>query len=769
MQHVIRVIASALNTVSLYGITHPISQEMIQNAYEKIQQVGELTIGVHENKIIVNDDYFEARIPILESFLKKLMGLSLETVTFKKDLSIGDLTSFLEVIGLPAHDISAEGGIPAILKQKKITSIVIHESYFKKVRKGKKLVEKEETVILEDKITEFYKYLQGKITELGPQGKKVIVSILKNPQKLAKIILKNAKVFEDEMNLTEGECFNAVRGEIKKIGDNLVDESLTNKSHVRQFPKQIDTLKKSLEDEIDKTGTDTLKKNKKRISTLINEYNDQIKVNISIGQYLHKMISVRDAEQEVTALKNTLSEQDMLLPLVQERLKKDGFEEEYYPLMKKILHKPLTEDRQKREVSTLVALLEERLQDFFLKMPKTDDAKKKFVEITVNQIIKEVVFYQDTITQTFSSKLSEITRDKERTELIMKNISDGLVVVDKEGKVLMMNDTAKKLLGTTEKTKLGKSILDGLTEEQMVTLSHEMREKKSGELLTEIEIKSPEDTKKVLRASTGIIQNEEGKTVGFVSVLSDVSKQRELEEMRVSLVNNISDELRGPLTSLKQTVSILSRGMAGKLSDEQKKYLHIANNSLSHMLEKVDTLFDFSAISEKAIALSVESVSLEKIIDEAIENVSLWAHSKKISIEKNVYNKIPSIMGDKDKLLSVFIAIGTNALKFTDQGGKISFLVEYLAQSDEHTGKYIKVSIIDTGIGVSEKNLNTLFSRYHYISSATSLIVKGSGLELPLVKKIVQMHGGKIWVVSDEGKGTTVSVLLPRKEDSNEI
>jgi len=372
------------------------------------------------------------------------------------------------------------------------------------------------------------------------------------------------------------------------------------------------------------------------------------------------------------------------------------------------------------------------------------ELKKKF-----NKIIEEKSYNEK---QAFR-KYKKILSAKKETDAVIRSVAEGLVVVDPEGKVVMMNPAAEKLLGGKKEKKVGKPIGDGLGKEQLVSFS---RNAKDGEG-KEIEVLgSQEDTKKILRASNAVIENKNGQTVGMVSVLSDITKQKELERLKSGFVANVTHELRTPLISMDKSISLLLSKQAGLLSETQEQFLSIASRNLKRLTALINDLLDISKLESGKMAVNLKPASIEKIITEVVENFKDWAKTKSVRIKKEVDREIPELNLDADRIIQVLNNLIGNAIKFTPEGGavRVGARIE---------GENLKVNIKDTGIGIPKKDTANIFSKFYQSGERAPTDINGTGLGLSIVKEIIELHKGKVWVESEKGKGANFIFTLPVK------
>lgn len=297
--------------------------------------------------------------------------------------------------------------------------------------------------------------------------------------------------------------------------------------------------------------------------------------------------------------------------------------------------------------------------------------------------------------------------EKKDTEAVLKSIAEGLVVVDSEGKVIMMNPAAEKLLGVERKNKIGKNLLEGLKEERLVSLI------KGSEKEREIELISQQDeTKKILRASSAVIEDENGRTVGMVSVLSDITKQKELDRMKSQFIASVSHELRTPLIAIEKSLSLLLSKAVGPISETQEQFLSIAERILKRLSRLINDLLDLSRLEAGRMRLETNPSSIEKIIDECVETFITWANTKSIKIEKRIQKNLPLVNIDPIRINQVLNNLIGNAIKFTPKNGRI--IVEASLYPKE-----IRVSVADTGIGIPKDALNKVFDKFYQVHERT--------------------------------------------------
>jgi signal transduction histidine kinase len=192
------------------------------------------------------------------------------------------------------------------------------------------------------------------------------------------------------------------------------------------------------------------------------------------------------------------------------------------------------------------------------------------------------------------------------------------------------------------------------------------------------------------------------------------------------------------------------------VNDQQKKAVDTVIRNSERLRKLVDSLLYISRAQAGKLTYSFSMVPITSIIDNSIQDLALQAEKKGITFEKNLGEDLPLIRGDRDKLVDVLVNLLDNAIKFTPTGGK----VEVGASVDNEK---IHVYVSDSGIGIPADKIPNLFGRFYQVDSSIRRRYGGTGLGLYICKMIVEDHKGKIWIESEEGKGSTFHVLLPLK------
>lgn len=230
--------------------------------------------------------------------------------------------------------------------------------------------------------------------------------------------------------------------------------------------------------------------------------------------------------------------------------------------------------------------------------------------------------------------------------------------------------------------------------------------------------------------------------------------------LKSEFLATMSHELRTPLNAIIGFAEVLRDEITGALNTEQKEYVGDIHSSGQHLLSMINSILDLSKIEAGKFELQYEEFSVENAINEVLNTIMGSSHKKGISIRTHVHEDIPSLMADKVKFKQIMFNLLSNAVKFTPENGRITINARL---SNQH----VQIAVSDTGIGIKSDDMNKLFEAFRQVDGSYARRYEGTGLGLILTKRLVELHGGKIWAKSEYGKGSTFTFTLPLKPQKN--
>ncbi len=234
----------------------------------------------------------------------------------------------------------------------------------------------------------------------------------------------------------------------------------------------------------------------------------------------------------------------------------------------------------------------------------------------------------------------------------------------------------------------------------------------------------------------------------------DVTERRRIEDMKTEFVSVVSHEFRTPLTSIKGFVDLILEGDTGEINEVQKEFLEIAQVETNRLAALVTDLLDVSRIEAGRIELRMEPLSLGEIINDAIISLQPQATEKAVEVTVHLSEESLHVKGEHDRIDQILLNLLSNAIKYNRQGGKIDIVVS-------RDNGMVQIDVVDTGIGIPSADIPMLFTKFYKVGATTAVSTGGTGLGLFIAKSLVELHGGRIWVKSEEGKGSTFSFTLP--------
>lgn len=367
-------------------------------------------------------------------------------------------------------------------------------------------------------------------------------------------------------------------------------------------------------------------------------------------------------------------------------------------------------------------------------------------------------------TEESTREKNRLTNERDRTEEVVGQMSDGVVVVDETGRVLMMNSAAEKLYDVNLGECLGKPLWEKAKEEQMIALARDLTIPTDRPLVKEVQIHASTEAQRVLRASSATVQDVSGRVVGMVSVFSDVTKQKELTRLQNEFMANVTHELRSPLHAMKLALGAMLEGSAGKLNKDQDKMVGLLNRNLDRLARFIDDLLDFSKLEAGKMEVHPNLLDLDGLLRECLSNVDSWAKQCGVRLTYERSDKLPLVFADGDRVLQIVMNLMSNALKFTPRGGRMTIRAKSVGEREK---RMVQVEVEDTGRGISEKDQARIFERFVQLNQPMASELRGTGLGLSICKALVELHKGTLTVISPApggGPGSLFLFTLPAPE-----
>jgi len=366
--------------------------------------------------------------------------------------------------------------------------------------------------------------------------------------------------------------------------------------------------------------------------------------------------------------------------------------------------------------------------------------------------------------------LKNLEEERNKTLAIVSNFIYPIVVLNKENRILLFNQAARKKLGFVP-SDYGKRLSNkgitlnsfkGLIRRDFTSKILE-KEKATGRLIEELAINKTGQTIFYKVITTKVVSTANPKeSLGTMKVFYDVTRERMIDQMKSEFISIAAHQLRSPLSAIKWSLEVLLEGDMGKLNKEQKETITAAYQSNERMIELVNDLLNVSRIEQGRFGYNFKKENLAKIVKKIAEESGQLAKSKNVKIKVEIKQEDLLAEIDVEKIELAFQNLVENAIKYTLSGGE----VEVRAKEDKKR-KGIVLEIKDTGVGIPQEEEGKLFTKFFRASNVKKMDTAGTGLGLFIVKNIIDQHKGKIKIESKLGKGTTVFVFLPRKAKKN--
>ncbi|HSI66195.1 MAG TPA: cell wall metabolism sensor histidine kinase WalK [Planococcus sp. (in: firmicutes)] len=348
---------------------------------------------------------------------------------------------------------------------------------------------------------------------------------------------------------------------------------------------------------------------------------------------------------------------------------------------------------------------------------------------------------------------SQQSTESERRKLasVLSNMTDGVLSTDRRGRVILINEPALKLLDISHEQVINRPVTNVLGLESEYTFEDLIDMK---EAIT-LDVGNYERSA-LLRTNFSVIQKETGFVNGLIAVLHDNTEQEKIDMERREFVANVSHELRTPLTTMRSYLEALADG-AWTDPELAPNFLNVTQTETERMIRLVNDLLRLSKMDSRETELNKEMVEFNVFFNRIIDRFEM-SKSQNVRFERQLPDEPHFVEIDPDKMTQVIDNIISNALKYSPEGGKVSFK----AAVEEG---FLLIRISDQGMGIPKENVDRIFDRFYRVDRARSREMGGTGLGLAISKEMITAHGGAIWAESKYGQGTTIFFTLPFEPD----
>ena len=346
---------------------------------------------------------------------------------------------------------------------------------------------------------------------------------------------------------------------------------------------------------------------------------------------------------------------------------------------------------------------------------------------------------------------------KKMDDALLRSIGEGVFAVDSEGRLILLNRRAEEWTGMEAREAISKPYREVLRFESSTPENFVEHTVQTGRGLQvegdAVLLRADGNRMPVSILASPVIQ--EGRVRGSIVVFRDTSEQRALDQMKTEFISIASHQLRTPLAGMRWYTSTLVEGHAGTLNPQQAELTKEIENCVEQMVALVNDLLDVARLDQGTLKLSPVAVLPNELLTEVTRTMEGKANKFQVSLlVEQEGASCPPLYADKALLMEVLLNLVDNAIRYTPEHGEVKLGVKQENQS-------LVFSVSDTGVGISEENVEKLFRKFSRIQNPLSNRERGSGLGLYFAKGIVEKHGGTIWVQTARGKGSTFYIRLP--------
>ena len=383
------------------------------------------------------------------------------------------------------------------------------------------------------------------------------------------------------------------------------------------------------------------------------------------------------------------------------------------------------------------------------------------IAVQVASAIDNARLYRDLAAQTHQlADLLQLQKAKTRKQIaILKSVVEGVVVSDQDGQIVTVNAAAEKILGATQQRVQG-LLLEEMASQFSLGPGADWRAVARSEtpLQTVFNLEN-----RIVHVNSSPVLTSDGERLGTIAILRDITKETEVERAKSDFITVASHQLRTPLTAIRGYTEVLSSGMAGKVTETQHQFLRIVHDNVLRMANLTENLIAVSEIERKFLKLDYEDTDLNLLIRDVVVSFQNQLEDRQLEMHLDLDPSLPLVDADAARIRQILDNLVSNAIKFSYPGGIITIGARSLQEDNGQPPAQYAIWVSDTGIGIPSQEQARIWKRFYRPSNPLAEEAGGLGMGLSIVKSLTEAHGGRVWLESTPGTGSTFTVLLPTR------
>ena len=361
----------------------------------------------------------------------------------------------------------------------------------------------------------------------------------------------------------------------------------------------------------------------------------------------------------------------------------------------------------------------------------------------------------------------QIALERNKLEAVLMSIINGVIVCDNDDKIVLLNNAAQKVLGVDSTELLNKKLQDYKDFNDIQCFKEKIEEYKDTPIdiseIKPIEFELELNSRTMKAMISPMFSNNQD-YLGYIIVLIDITREAEVNKLKNVFISNVSHELRTPVTVLRSYMDTLCTEDDALDEETKKEFLQTVNTEVQRLHSMVNDILDFSRLESPNVKLQKDLYNIVPIVDGVISSMKVLADEKEMKINFTAAENLPQIPIHAESIERAIKNLISNAIKYSPNGKDIDVSVKMSDSPD-----FVEIDVTDHGIGIAQKDLDKIFERFYRVENKVHT-VKGTGIGLHLVKTTIETHHhGQIYVQSKEGEGSTFSVLLPIKQEEDDL